>query len=57
MSLIASPPRGVRSATRIAAAEATTKTMPMKASWGTRPFSCVRVSAKSTAPMVVKPSA
>ena len=56
MSLIASPPRGARSATRIAAADATTYTIPMIASWGTRPFSLVRVSEKIAAPSVVKPS-
>ena len=54
---MASPPRGTRSATRMAAADATTYTIPMMASCGTRPFSWVRVSAKSAAPIVVNPSA
>ena len=57
MSLMASPPRGVRSATRIAAAEAMTYTTPMMASCGTGPFSVLRVRANSAAPRVVNPSA
>jgi hypothetical protein len=39
----------------MAAADATTKTIPMMASWGTLPFPVLRVSAKSAAAMVVKP--
>jgi len=57
MSLIASPPRGVRSATRMAAAEAMTYTIPMIASCGTSPFLSVRVMANTAAPRVVKPKA
>src|SRR6266566_7702955 len=52
---IASPPPGTLFATRTAAAEATTYTMPMKASWGTR-RSCrgdERVRANNSAPTAV----
>src|SRR5438132_13732724 len=55
-SRIASAPRGSLAAARIAAAEATTYTIPMIASCGTRPLPDERVRAKTPAPTPVNSS-
>ena len=57
MSLTTSSPRGDLAAMRRAAAEATTYTMPMIASCGTRPRPRLRVAAKRAAPITVNASA
>jgi hypothetical protein len=54
----ASPPPGTLFATSTAAADATTYTMPMNASWGTRLLRPeVRVNANRNAPIAVARSA